>query len=85
MLVKEHSFYERNIKNYTKTIDTSKNNIIIIDNGFLTQELLVLSDLLINDYSGIYFDYLLLKKDIKIYIDTTKILIGLYFLKKIYF
>jgi len=63
LLVKEHSFYKRNIKNYEKKKFDS-NNIIYLNNEFLTQELLIISNILINDYSGIYFDYLLLNKPI---------------------
>ena len=64
-LGKDHFFYENNYGNFTKKTDLK--NTFNLGNEFLTQEILAITDILITDYSGIYFDYLLTKKPIIFY------------------
>ncbi len=54
---------------FNEEILTLKNleNIKVIEKGADTQELLLLTDVLITDYSSIYFDYLLLNRPIILY------------------
>jgi len=44
-----------------------QSNIYLIDESFFTFDLLNLADCLITDYSGVYFDFLNLKKEIIFY------------------
>ncbi len=69
LLVKDHFFYENNYANNYENEKKSynNNNLFKLGNRFLTQEILAITDVLITDYSGIYFDYLLMKKPIIYY------------------
>lgn len=64
---KHHNFYNNN--NFKSISQGSKlDNIYnFSETNILTQDLLLISDLLITDYSGVFFDYLILKKPIIFY------------------
>ena len=67
-ILKKHSFY--NINPVDKKIFQNYKNKFFYDfsnKDYLTQELLAVADILITDYSGIYFDYLLTEKPIIFY------------------
>ena len=64
ILFKNHFFTSQ--YNKRKKIKLSK-NLIYLNDEFLTQELLKISDCLITDYSSVHIDYLLLNKPIIFY------------------
>jgi len=65
LISKHHNFYINNkkYKNFVFKRLAKKNFIILTDQHF-TQDLLRISDVLITDYSGIFFDFLLIQKPI---------------------
>jgi CDP-glycerol glycerophosphotransferase (TagB/SpsB family) len=67
VLEKNHSRMIIKLHPNTKSINDSYSNIIFIDSKIDIYALLPHSDLLITDYSSIYFDYLLLNKEIIFY------------------
>ena len=69
LITKQHFFYENNFlkKKLLKKNYNVQSNIFLINNSFFTQDLLSISDCLITDYSGVYFDYLNLNKKIIFY------------------
>lgn len=69
LIAKQHFFYQNNFveKKTLKQRYKKQSNIYLIDESFLTFDLLNLADCLITDYSGVYFDFLNLKKEIIFY------------------
>ena len=66
-IYKNHHFYKNNNIKENKINESKKNIYNFTDSEILTQELLLITDLLITDYSGVYFDFLLLEKPIIFY------------------
>ena len=65
LISKHHNFYINN-KKYKNFVfkRLAKKNFIILTDQYFTQDLLRISDVLITDYSGIFFDFLLIQKPI---------------------
>ena len=65
LISKHHNFYINN-KKYKNFFfkRRAKKNFIILTDQYFTQDLLRISDVLITDYSGIFFDFLLIQKPI---------------------
>lgn len=69
LITKQHFFYKNNFneKKVLKKNYKIQSNIYLIDENFFTSDLLNVADCLITDYSGVYFDFLNLKKKIIFY------------------
>jgi len=67
-ILKKHNFYNRNPLDKKKILKFNKNFFLDFSKkDYLTQDLLAVADILITDYSGIYFDYLLTERPIIFY------------------
>ena len=68
VIIEKKHFIDGTFRGYAPSV--MSNNILLLDDrkGIDTQELLLVSDMLITDYSGCYFDFLLLDRPIIHYV-----------------